>query len=327
MAVRSEYLDRAREELWSRESFSFIPDRDLPPATDRAKQGGGPRVGFAGFPSDYSLGFLFALLDLDVELCGIVTSPGAHPAILGDNALSRIADHVSVPLIRAWRINDEHSILNLGALHAEAIVMASFDQIVGVRALDTPAHGWLNIHPSLIPQYRGPEPVYWAIVDGVPETGITLHRAVARVDAGPILGQRHVAIRDDDTAGTLTKRLVTAGVELLPSSLRRLLADDPGTSPDVSTGSYRPSVGHRLLERAATAAEAERMVRAGMPNMAAWTNIDDEPVYVFRARVTGDGRPSNLPRLHFPDGWLELLATSRTCHCHHDVPDCPHRET
>ena len=326
MATSSEYLDQAREELWSKESFSFIPDRDLPPPPGIAVGGGGPRVGFVGFPSDYSLGFLLALLELDVELCGIVTSPGAHPAILGDNALSRIAEHIGVPLVRAWRINDEHSRLKLADLHADGMVMASFDQIVGTRALEIPAHGWLNIHPSLLPKYRGPEPVYWAIADGGKETGVTLHRAVAKFDSGPILGQAGVAIEDDDTAGTLTKRLVATGVHLLPLSVQRLLDDDPGTPADLSQSTYRPSVGHRLLESAATAVEAERMVRAGMPNMAAWTDNEGEPIYVFRARVATDAAAGKLPRLRFPDGALELLATSRSCHCHHDVPDCPHRE-
>src|SRR5438105_3241138 len=113
--------------------------RGSPPAT--LAPGRGPALVFAGFPSDYSLGFLFALLQLDVRVVGIVTSPGAHPAILGDNALSRIAGHLGVPLLRAWRINDEHSRMSLAALHPDAVVMASFDQIVGHRALEIPMHG------------------------------------------------------------------------------------------------------------------------------------------------------------------------------------------
>src|SRR6202521_4526269 len=100
--------------------FSFIPDRDLPPPEDTVESGGGPTVIFAGFPSDYSLGFLLALLELDVRLAGIVTSPGAHPAILGDNALSRIADHLNIPLLRAWRINDEHSRFAIDELGLDA---------------------------------------------------------------------------------------------------------------------------------------------------------------------------------------------------------------
>src|ERR1017187_3739438 len=169
MATISPYLDAVREELMARPSHSFAPDRDLPPApARRAEAGSGPRVLFVGFPSDYSLAFLLGLLQLDVHVCGIVTSPGAHPAILGDNALSRIADHLGVPLLRAWRINDEHSRFELDELGLEAVVMASFDQIVGPRALALPKHGWLHVHPSLLPAYQGPEPVYWAMGVGAP---------------------------------------------------------------------------------------------------------------------------------------------------------------
>jgi methionyl-tRNA formyltransferase len=327
VSLASPYLDRAREELWSRDVFSFIPDRDLPEPVDVVAQGGGPAVVFTGFPSDYSLGFLLGLLQLDVRVVGIVTSPGAHPAILGDNALSRIASHLDVPLLRAWRINDEHSRMSLAALQADAVVMASFDQIVGARALEIPRHGWMNIHPSLLPAYRGPEPVYWAIADGAVETGITLHRAVARVDAGPILAQKAMAIRADDTSGSLTKRLVATGVDLLPSALQGLLANAPGTPPDLSRSSYRSSVGHRSLSEATSAVEAERMVRAGYPNMLAWTVIDGHPVYVEGARILADGKRSENPGLQYPDGELELVAIAPTCRCHHDVTDCPHRET
>src|SRR5260221_3291726 len=207
MPVTSPYLDHVREQLWSRQSFSFIPDRQLPEPDGTPIRSDGarpPRLLFAGFPSDYSLAFLLALLDLDVDLGGIITSPGAHPAILGHNALSRIADHLDIPVLRLWRVNDEHARTDIAALDPDAVVMASFDQIIGARALALPRHGWLNIHPSALPLYRGPEPVYWTIADGEPTAGITLHRAAPRFDAGPVLAQRIIPVGPDATAGTLT---------------------------------------------------------------------------------------------------------------------------
>ena len=327
MAVSSSYIDAARTALWRQSSFSFIPDRDLPPPTDTVALSAGPRVVFAGFPSDFSLGFLYALLGLDVQLAGIVTSPGAHPAILAENALSRVTTHLGVPLIRAWRINDEHSLLALAETHADAMVMASFDQIIGLRALQLPHHGWLNIHPSLLPEYRGPEPVYWAIADGATRTGITLHRAVPRVDTGPILAQAEVAVAADDTSGTLTRRLVEAGVGLLGPALEALLDGATGRIPDLGRATYRSSVGHRPLESAATAVEAERMVRAGVPNMLAWATVDGVPAYVRAARIVGPGEAARAPVLTYADGSLELVETASLCGCHHDASECPHRLT
>jgi methionyl-tRNA formyltransferase len=324
MATASAYLTRLHDELWSRESFRFIPDSDVAPSTGTASPGSGPRVAFAGFPSDYSLAFLLALLQLDVQPVGLITSPGAHPAILGENTLSRVATHLDIPLLRAWRINDEHSLLHLQQLDLDAVVMASFDQIVGSRALAVPRHGWLNVHPSLIPKYRGPEPVYWALADGAEVTGITLHRAARRVDSGAILAQAEVHIRPDDTAGTLTRRLCERGVALLPRALQRLLADESGELPDMTKATYRTSVGHRPLETAESAAQAERLVRAGVPNMPAWTRVGGREVYVMSAEMRRESR-DGTPHLRFPDGVLEIRQTSELCGCHHDTPDCPHR--
>ena len=325
----SPYLDAVRETLMSRSSFSFTPDRDLPaPPARRADTGAGPRLIFVGFPSDYSLAFLLGLLRLDVRVCGIVTSPGAHPAILADNALSRIADHLGVPLLRTWRINDEHSRIDITALRPDAAVMASFNQIVHAPTLRIPRHGFMNVHPSLLPQLRGPEPVYWAIAEGAPRSGITLHRAVPRVDAGPILAQAEVRIDPLDTSGTLTRRLVGAGLPLLGEAVATLLAGTPGVQPDLKAGSYRPPVGHRRLDEAPSAAVAERMVRAGVPNMPAWTVLKGRVAYILAARIRAGGAagPDRAPHLSFPDGDLLLLSTSASCHCHHDVENCPHRE-
>ena len=323
MATTSAWLEAASARLWAQTSFSFHPGGQLPePEGEPQHDGGGPRLIFTGFPSDYSLAFLHALLRLDVELVGIITSPGAHPAILGTNALSRIADHLGIPLLRMWRVNDEHSRLDLTRLHPDAVVMASFDQIVGARALAIPRQGWLNIHPSLLPLYRGPEPIYWTLADGAAEAGITLHRAVPRFDAGPVLAQRRIDVRADDTAGTLTRRLCAVGVEALPEALDRLLAGDPGEPIDPEAGSYRPSVGHRRLEAATSVAEAERMARAGVPNMPAWTIVGGRCVYVLAASVVAAGSGD----LHFSDGDLRLDRTSAACGCHHDEAACPHRE-
>jgi methionyl-tRNA formyltransferase len=327
VATSSEYLDMVGHELWARDVFTFIPDRDLPAPPDTITPGDGPRVAFAGFPSDFSLAFLLRLLQLDVHPVGIITSPGAHPAILGDNALSRIADHLGIPLIRAWRINDEHSRFELDELGLDAVVMASFDQIVGARALALPKHGWLNVHPSLLPAFRGPEPVYWAIADGVPVTGISMHKAAPKVDSGPVLAQARVPILADDTAGTLTKRLVEAGMPLLPKAIDGLLRDAAGIDLDQSISSYRTSIEHRSLEEAGSAEEAERMVRAGAPNMLPWVMRDGRAAYVSAARVANGTPPNGVPVVHFPSGDLLLLETMDTCGCHHNTNDCAHRRS
>ncbi len=322
MATRSTALDAVRAALWARSEFSFIPDRDIAPLEGNARPTGGRRLLFAGFPSDFSLAFLLALLELDVEVVGVLTSPGAHPAILADNALSRIADHIGVPLMRAWRVNDEHTLLDLADLHLDAAVMASFDQIIGARALAVPRQGWMNVHPSALPARRGPEPVYWTIADGDRIAGITMHRAVPKVDAGPVLVQRTVEVAANDTSGTLTRRLSDVGAAALGEAVGRLLGGEAGEPLDLTHSSYAPSVGHRHLDSAPSAAAALRMVRAGVPNMPAWTSIDSHIVYVIAAHA---GAPrQGQSSLALADGVITLDDVWQQCGCHHNLVACPH---
>ncbi len=324
MATASPALAEVRRTLWERTEFSFIPDRNMPALKGTATQAGQARMLFSGFPSDYSLAFLLALLELDVQVVGILTSPGAHEAILGDNALSRIADHLDIPLLRAWRVNDEHSILDLGALRLDGVVMASFDQIIGSRALSVPEHGWMNVHPSALPNRRGPEPVYWTIAEGDPVAGITLHRAVPKVDAGPIVAQRTVDVAGEDTSGSLTRRLCELGVAALGEAVGGLLADLPGTPIDMTGATYAPSVGHRHIDAAPSAGAGLRMIRAGVPNMPAWTLVEGRITYVLAAHL---GRPqAGKPGIEFADGEITLDELREQCGCHHDLVSCPHRQ-
>ncbi len=325
MATRSTALDLLRESLWNRREFSFIPDRDIAPLDGEVRSSGRHRMLFAGFPSDYSLAFLLALLEIDdVAVVGLLTSPGAHEAILGDNALSRIAEHIDVPLLRAWRVNDEHSRLDVTELDLDGVVMASFDQIVGARMLAVPRNGWMNVHPSALPARRGPEPVYWTIAEGDPIAGITLHRAVPKVDAGPVLAQRTLEVAPDETSGTLARRLSEAGVAALPGAVDRMLSGDAGDPIDLSNATYAPSVGHRHVDAAPSAAAALRMIRAGVPNMPAWTSVNGRTVYVLQAHA---GAPApGRPGLTFADGEIALHEVREQCGCHHNLVSCPHQQ-
>lgn len=288
-----------------------------------------PRVGFAGFPSDFSLAILLGLLRSGVRVAGIATSLGANPAIAGVNALSQVADHLGVPLLRLARVNDYDSIAALRSLRAEMFLIASFDQILRQRALALPSQGWVNVHPSLLPKYRGPEPVYWAIVEGEQEAGISFQRVAAGIDAGPLLAQFRAPVRGDDTAGTLTKRLTELGWSAVPGAVALALSGAPGSPMDLGQGSYYTSVGHRRLDRVDSADLADRLVRAGNPNMLAAAALGQSTCYVIAARRIGADDPTPGPRLHYPDGDLLLERTVDRCGCHHAEPvgRCPHEET
>jgi len=309
--ARSAWLNRVAEGLWRQTSFRMVPDlvlAEAPSGLPTPPPAGAPRVVFTGFPSDYSLGILLALLTAPVDVVGLVTSPGAHPVVAGDNALSQVADHLSVPLLRLGRINSPTAIDRLRSLEADLFLVASFNQILHRPALGLGQLGWLNVHPSLLPAYRGPEPVYWALVNGDQETGITFQRIAREIDLGPALWQGRAPIRPDDTNGTLSRRLTALAAAAVPEVIERARQGDPGIPLDPSTGSYYTSVGHRRLEEAGSAAVAERWVRAGNPNMPAAAGVGDDLRLILEARVTAREDPDGaVPRLHFPDGDLALL--------------------
>ena len=309
----------------------MVPDLKLPlpptglpvPAAD-----GALRVGFAGFPSDYSLAMLLALIDSGVELVGLATSLGANPAISGENALSQVADHMQVPLLRLARVNEYDSLVALRRLEADLFLVASFDQILRDKALAVPRLGWINVHPSRLPQYRGPEPLYWAIVNDEKETGISFQRVERGIDAGPLLLQRLEVIHADDDTGTLARRLSELGAQSTGEAIQLAESGFPGTPLDLTKGSYFTSVGHRRIDQAESAALADRLVRAGNPNMLAATNCGGRLCYVVKVRRVPASDPTPGPRLQFPDGDLLLEQTVDQCGCHHGEPigSCPHDE-
>jgi methionyl-tRNA formyltransferase len=154
-----------------------------------------------------------------------------------------------------------------------------------------------------------------------------MHKAAPKVDSGPMLAQTAAPILPGDTAGTLTRRLVEVGMTLLPQAVDALLGDSPGIPIDMTTSSYRTSIGHRPLDEAGSPEEAERMVRAGTPNMLPWVMRDGRAAYVSAARVANGASPDGVPLLHFPSGDLLLLETMDTCGCHHNTNDCAHRRS
>jgi len=164
----------------------------------------------------------------------------------------------------------------LRAYEPDVVVMASFDQIMTAETLAVPSRGWLNVHPSLLPRHRGPEPIYWTIANGDAEAGITVHLTVPRIDAGPILAQKRIEVRDGDTAGTLSKRLVAEGLPALDETLVRLQAGDARPIAPTETATYEPPVRQIELDWDQPLVQIERLVRAGHP--------DQPPSFSYRGR-------------------------------------------
>jgi methionyl-tRNA formyltransferase len=153
-----------------------------------------------------------------MELVAVVTQPdrprGRHlqPAPCPAKHWAR---SIGVPVLSPEKIGDPVAVAELAALAPDLIVVAAYGQFIPDAVRLMPPLGSINIHPSLLPKYRGAAPIQWAIADGCTETGVTILYVSAAMDAGDILAQRRVPIAPTDTTASLTPTLSRIGGELL----------------------------------------------------------------------------------------------------------------
>lgn len=160
---------------------------------------------------------------------------GRRPAL---ETLPALARRHGAVIIETGDINAPATLDRLRAYAPDALLVMNFDQILKPAAIAVPRLGALNIHPSLLPALRGPCPVFWALVEGRPRSGATLHRIEdARIDAGAILRQAEQPIDRRQSVAEINTRLFLAGAGVLGDALDDLAAGRPGTPP--GPGQYR----------------------------------------------------------------------------------------
>jgi methionyl-tRNA formyltransferase len=203
----------------------------------------------------------------------------------------------------------------IGALNPSIIYSFSYRHLIPETVLELAPLGAYNLHPSLLPSYRGRAPVNWVLVNGERETGITLHHMVARADAGDIVGQRAVAIDDSDNALTLYRKLVPLCVELITELHPQIVA---GTAPrrkmDIARGSYfgrrRPEDGR--IDWRWPARRIFNLVRAVThPYPGAFCFVNGRKLLVWEAKIGAEngttGAPGRFVRVT-DDGAIEVAA-------------------
>ncbi|HEX5827657.1 MAG TPA: methionyl-tRNA formyltransferase [Candidatus Limnocylindrales bacterium] len=221
------------------------------------------------------------------------------------------------PVLTPPRLRHPDAIAAILALRPALAVLADYGQIVPPPLLDLP-HGALNLHPSLLPRFRGASPVPAAILAGDPETAITLMRMDAGLDTGPLVAQERVRLDGTETAPELEAALAARGAALLAGSLPGWLDGSLRATPQpedgvVLTRPLRREDGR--LDPAQSAPALERMVRAYQPWPGTFLEVGGERVVVNEAAVApaGDGdvpgaivREGRDPALATPDGRLVL---------------------
>jgi methionyl-tRNA formyltransferase len=178
------------------------------------------------------------------ELTAVVTQPDrprGRRLATGACPVKDAAVAMGLPVLAPESINEPASVERLRALAPDLIVIVAYGQILKPSVLAVPPMGVVNVHASLLPEYRGAAPIQWAIVRGATETGVTTMYVNERMDAGDVILQRRVPIEPEDTAGTLQVRLAGVGAALLSESLDLVAAGRaPRVPQDESRATYAP---------------------------------------------------------------------------------------
>jgi len=199
-------------------------------------------VVFVGTP-EFAATVLSALLDSDVHVVGVITQPDRPQGRRRRPTpppVKTLAVERGVQVFHPEDINDPGSVSTVSGLSPDALVVAAYGQRLGREMLDAPRLMTVNVHPSLLPRWRGAAPVPWAIMSGDRETGVTIMRMVEEMDAGEILAQESTPIGSDETAGELEARLARLSGPLLLRALRDLqegrVSPQPQPGEGITTG-------------------------------------------------------------------------------------------
>lgn len=168
--------------------------------------------------------------------------PLALPLV--DSFVEQSALHVAwahgIPVYESGPLNSPRLLDILSELAPDVACVACFDRILPGRLLALPRHGFLNVHPSILPDFRGPEPLFWQFRAGVNPVGVTVHWMDRGLDTGDIAGQRTVALADGVSGPAAEARCAAAGGDLLVEVLGKLAAGRATRHPQPSGGSYQP---------------------------------------------------------------------------------------
>jgi methionyl-tRNA formyltransferase len=256
------------------------------------------RIVFAGTP-DVAIPSLDALADSRHELRAVVTRPdapsGRGKKLTASPVAQRAAD-LGLEVLKPQQPREEEFVSQLTEIAPECCPVVAYGALLPQRVLDIPRQGWVNLHFSLLPAWRGAAPVQHAILAGDQVTGATTFRIVLELDAGPIFATVTEPIRSDDTAGDLLHRLSLSGARLLVDTLDGIedgtltATPQPRSDSQVSYAS-KINVEDAQIDWTQPAEVVERLIRACAPAPGAWTTFRDERFKINSAQLSDSELP------------------------------------
>jgi len=247
------------------------------------------RLVFLGTPV-FAVPTLESLVAAGYEVLSVVTQPdrpsgrGRH---LAASPVKEAAQRLRLPVYQPERIRRPEAVEALAALRPDAIVVVGYGQILPQAVIDIPRHGIINVHASLLPEYRGAAPVQWAIANGATLTGVTTMRIDAGLDTGDMLLKAETEIGPDETALELSGRLATLGAALLIETLEQIETLVPHRQ-NPAQATYAPLLKKEdgLIDWRQPAQAIHNRVRGFQPWPGAYTRFRGHQLHIWKSRVT-----------------------------------------
>jgi len=269
---------------------------------------------FMGTP-EFALPSLEELIKNDYPVVAVVTQPD-RPRGRGKQLVAPpvkvAAASYNIPVLQPARIKDPSFLETLKRISPDMIVVAAFGQILPKAVLDFPPLGCINVHPSLLPKYRGAAPINWALIQGETRTGVTIMYMDEGLDTGDILLQEETPISPDETFGHLHDRLSTLGAVLLLKAVQLLESgQEPRKPQGNSQSSYAPMLKKEdgMIRWNEEVSTIVNRIRGLSPTPAAYTFLDGKSLKIFAAAGSEQsisGQPGQLGTL--TDQGLQVTA-------------------
>jgi methionyl-tRNA formyltransferase len=236
----------------------------------------------------YSIGVrsLSQLLESGADVVAVVTKPGTESdgQPVADWAASR-----NIRVLQPSTPAAPEFLTEVTGIRPDLIVVAGYHRIIPKSVLSVPPLGAINLHGSLLPEYRGPCTWKWAILNGEAHTGVTVHVMTPELDNGDILRQRKIPIEEEDTGGSLFEKISTVGAELLAETVQGICRGTVVPTPqEESLASYYgyPTEEESAIRWARSGRQIRDLVRGLSPRPGAWTRLGSHRLRVWKAALT-----------------------------------------
>ncbi len=273
---------------------------------------------FMGTPG-FAIPSLTMLIASDNTIAGVVTQPD-RPSGRGKKLtpppVKTLALQHALPVLQPERVKEENFIQWLKSKKPDLIVVVAFGQILPPKILKIPSHGCINLHTSLLPQYRGAAPINWALINGEKKTGVSTILMSEWMDTGDIFLQMETIIEEKEDALTLSNRLSTLGAKLLLETISQLKRGGLTPTPqNHSKVSYAPLLkkedGH--IDWRKNAQDIHNQIRGTLPWPGAFTYLDNKRLKIFNSVVI-DEENRGSPGMIFQVGEEGIkVATGKEC--------------